>query len=139
MYERQILACETEIRKIVDWPDSDEKTKWLEWDYSIWSEYKKKQLYEEREIVTRSILDERPNFPEGLSKEERILLVLKHTIANELSRNPIEYMGLGIFVHEWWRLKVKLATEETDKRYPHLKPEERDACIHVLSMEGDPN
>lgn len=139
MHEIQILACETEIRKILDWPESDEKTKWLQWDYSIWNEYKKKQLFEERYEILRNILAENPGYPHGLSKDERTLLIYKHCIIKELSRRPIEYVGLGIFVDAWWKLKNIIATETVDRLFPDCTPEERSATIHCLAQEGDPN
>jgi len=119
--------------------DCENKTALINEYYESYCKVKKIQLDEEKYAVTRSILDERPNFPEGLSKDQRTLLVLKHTIANELSRRPQDMVALAVFTHAWWSLKQKLAIEETDKRYPNLSAEEREANIHVLCQVGDPN
>lgn len=119
--------------------DCEDKTALIHEYYESYRRFKKIQLEEEKYLVTRSILDEQPNFPQGLSPEERKLLVLKHSIAVEPARKPQDNVALAIYTNAWWALKVKIATEEVDRRYPNLSVEERAANIHVLVQVGDPN
>ncbi|MGA2796112.1 MAG: hypothetical protein ABSE63_00905 [Thermoguttaceae bacterium] len=136
----EVINLSNQIRAFTRLPDDcEEREELIATYYEQYLKYKRVQLDEEREIVARSILDERPNFPQGLSDDEKRLLILKHTIAKELSRRPQDNVALAIFVHEWWNLKKKIAILETDRRYPNVTPEVRDACIHVLVQDGDPN
>jgi hypothetical protein len=139
--DNNVINLSVALKGLSRLPDDTEgKTALIQEYYGAYLKLKHVQLYEERKIVTRSILDERPNFPQGLTKDQQKLLILKHTIANELSRRPHQDMvALAIFVDSWWKLKQKLATQICDRRFPDCTPEERLATIHSLCMESDPN
>jgi hypothetical protein len=135
----EVANLSIQIRAFTRLPDNcEEKESLIQQYYGEYLKYKHVQLEAEKYDIARAVRNERPDFLQ-LSPDEKKLLILRCTIGNELSRKPQDMVALAVFVHEWWNLKLQVATAETDRRYPNLSPEERLANIHVFVQEGDPN
>jgi len=88
--------------------------------------------------LAHAMVAERPDYA-TLSQDEKILLILKFSVKQELWQTPLNEFRLSAFVNAMCSLRQRLAEERVDRLYPDCTPEEREMTIRVLLQEGGPN